>query len=104
MKEENYLEEMYSDPYFPNFLVDKVKVSLKKIESILEKGETDLNVIQGICDSSVIEINDLEAEFNEQDSELETVARDSIAVTVEDLFIHYGIELDIEEALREREW
>ncbi|MBP2966994.1 DUF5713 family protein, partial [Acinetobacter baumannii] len=75
-----------------------------KIYKVLANGETDLKVIQDICDSSVIEINDLEDEFDDNNSELETVARDSIAVTVEKILIQYNIDLDIEEALREREW
>jgi hypothetical protein len=30
MREEEYLKDMYSDPYFPDFLVDKIKESIKK--------------------------------------------------------------------------
>ncbi|MDT2745867.1 DUF5713 family protein [Vagococcus fluvialis] len=104
MREEEYLKDMYSDPYFPDFLVDKIKESIKKIYEVLESGETDLNTIQEICDSSVIEINDLEDEFEDNDSEIETVARNSIAVTVEKILVKYNIDLDIEEALRERDW
>lgn len=104
MREEDYLTDMYSDSYFPNFLVDKIKESIKKIYEVLENGETDLEVIQTVCDNSVIEINNLEDEFDNSDSEIETVARDSIAVTVEKILVKYNIDLDIEEALREREW
>ena len=104
MREEEYLKDMYSDPYFPDFLVDKIKESIKKIYEVLESGETDLNTIQEICDSSVIEINDLEDEFEDNDSEIETVARNSIAVTVEKILVKYNIDLDIEKALRERDW
>ncbi len=104
MREEDYLKDMYSDSYFPNFLVDKIKESIKKIYEVLENGEIDLEVIQSVCDNSVIEINNLEDEFDDNDSEIETVARDSIAITVEKILVKYNIDLDIEEALREREW
>lgn len=30
MREEEYLKDMYSNPYFPDFLVDKIKESIKK--------------------------------------------------------------------------
>lgn len=51
-----------------------------------------------------IGINDLEDEFYENESEIETVARDSIGVTVEYVLKWFGIDIDIEEAIREREW
>ena len=37
---------MYQDGYFPDFLVDKVKVELQKVIDLLENGETDTEVIQ----------------------------------------------------------
>ncbi|NDO70633.1 hypothetical protein FMM80_19070 [Schaedlerella arabinosiphila] len=40
------LDEMYQDGYFPDFLVDKVKVELQKVIDLLENGETDTEVIQ----------------------------------------------------------
>ncbi len=49
-------------------------------------------------------INDLQEEFDENDSEIETVARDSIGVTVEKILNYFGIDIDIEEAIRERDW
>ena len=49
-------------------------------------------------------INDLQEEFDKNDSEIETVARDSIGVTVEEILDYFGIDIDIEEAIRERDW
>ncbi len=45
--DENYilLEEMYSDGYFPDFLVDKVKKLICHVISLLESGETEKNII-----------------------------------------------------------
>ena len=51
-----------------------------------------------------MEINDLQEEFDENDSEIETVARDSIGVTVDYILKWFDISIDIEEAIREREW
>lgn len=104
--DKNYvlLEEMYADTYFPNFLVDKIKQLILEVVSILENGEQDKEIIQDHLDQMTLAINDLEDEFDENDSEIETVARDSIAVTVEYILNYYEIDIDIEEALREREW
>ena len=47
---------------------------------------------------------DLQEEFDENDSEIETVARDCIGVTVAYILEWFGIPIDIEEAIRERDW
>ena len=94
--DENYvlLEEMFEDDYYPKFLVEKVE---KLIRNVIE-------FFQKKLDEMTIGINDLEDEFYENESEIETVARDSIGVTVEYVLKWFGIDIDIEEAIREREW
>jgi hypothetical protein len=108
MKEfdQNYklLEEMYQDEYYPNFMVDKVKGELQKVIYLLEKGEKNTEIIQEKLDEAVCAINDLQEEFYENDSEIETVARDCIGVTVEYILKWFGIDIDTEEAIRERDW
>lgn len=100
-----YLKDMYNDDYYPKFLVDKVKNCIVEIVHFLEKGEyKDLEEVQEKLDEMTIKINELEEEFEENDSEIETVARDSIGVTVENILKYFEIDIDIEEAIREREW
>ena len=98
------LFEMYDDEYFPDFLVDKIKAELDKIEAVLAGGEKNTAIIQQHFDTMTRAINDLEAEFEENDSEIETVARESIGEAVDYLLQKYRIAIDLEEALREREW
>ncbi len=98
------LDEMYQDEYYPDFLVDKVKAELHKVINLLESGETDTEIIQEKLDEAVCAINDLQDEFDENDSEIETVARDCIGVTVGYILEWFGIPIDIEEAIRERDW
>lgn len=104
--DKNYklLDEMYQDEYFPNFLVDKVKGELQKVIDLLESGETDTEVVQEKLDEVVCVINDLQDEFDENDSEIETVARDCIGETVGCILEWFGIPIDTEEAIRERDW
>jgi len=98
------LDEMYQDEYYPDFLVDKVKDELQKVINLLESGESDIDVIQEKLDEVVCAINDLQDEFDENDSEIETVARDCIGITVAYILKWFDISIDIEEAIREREW
>ena len=98
------LDEMYQDDYYPASLVDKVKDELQKVIDLLENGETDPEVVQETLDEAVCGINDLQEEFDENDSEIETVARDCIGVTVAYILEWFGIPIDTEEAIRERDW
>ena len=104
--DKNYklLKEMYEDDYYPVFLVDKVRDELQKVIDLLETGETNTDVIQEKLDEVVCAINDLQEEFDENESEIETVARDSIGVTVDYILKWFGIPIDMEEAIRERDW
>ncbi len=99
-----YLEDMYKDEYFPNFLVDKVKYEIKKVVKFIESGEYTTGQIQSELDKMTIAINKLEEEFNENDSEIETTARESIGQTVEDILSYFKIDIDIETAIRKRNW
>ena len=99
-----YLSEMYQDEYFPNFLVDKLRDIIKATVSFIEEGDHTIEEIQGALDQMVLKINDLQEEFEENDSEIETIARDSIGITVEKILEFFEIDIEIEEAIREREW
>ncbi|MCI8646844.1 MAG: hypothetical protein HFE76_08680 [Firmicutes bacterium] len=98
------LEEMINDDYYPRFLVEKVKEPIMRVVQVLERGETDQAIIQEKLDEMTCAINELEEEFEENDSELETVARDSIGATVAYILDWFQIDIDVETAIRERDW
>lgn len=101
----NLLEEMYGDGYFPNHLVDRIKAILidvcRKIETGNPKNEKDLYVI---THAATEKINDLQEVFEDAESEIETVARDSIAVSFGKVATAYGFEEDLEELVATRDW
>lgn len=99
-----YLQDMYNDSYYPTFLVDRVKEQIQKMVQFLESGSYSNEMIQDELDKMTIAINDLEEEFDEHDSEIETVARDSIGTTVEAILQAFKVDIDIETAIRERVW
>ena len=102
--EELYLADMYQDGYYPDFLVDKVRALIVPVVASLEAGERGAKELQARFDAMTIGINDLEDEFLENDSEIETVARESIGQTVRELIDHFGLDMDVETAIRERDW
>ncbi len=98
------LDEMYRDPYYPDFLVDKIRDKLQKVIVLLESGATDVETVQDALDEAVRGINGLQEEFDENGSEIETVARDCIGETAAYILRWFGIPIDEEEAIRERDW
>ncbi len=95
---------MYNDEYFPDFLVDKIRDLIQNVIDFLETGERDLDKIQARFDEMTLAINDLEEEFEYNDSEIETVARDSIGGTVRYILKWFDIDIDVEDAIGERDW
>lgn len=104
--DENFvlLEEMYLDPYFPDFLVDKIRDLIKVLIKKLEDGERAPDEIQKELDEMTKKINDLEDEFFANNSEIESLARDSIASSIVYILSWYKVRIYIEDALRLRNW
>ena len=98
------LEDMYEGGYFPDFLVDKLRDLIENVITFLETGEQDLQKIQEKFDEMTLAANDLEEEFEENGSELETAARESIGATVAYILQWFEINIGVEDAIRERDW
>lgn len=99
-----WLPEMYADDYFPTSEVDKVKAAIQKVVAFLEQGEASTKKIQQKLDEMTLIINELQNDFAAHASEIETGARESIAETVERVLAYFEVNIDIEDALGERDW
>lgn len=99
------LQNMFEDTYYPQFLVEKIKWQFIHLIEFLESTDVrELSVIQDKLDEFTMSINSMQQEFWDQDSEIETVASESIANTLEYILDWFKIDVGIEDALREREW
>lgn len=98
------LYDMYEDTFFPDFLVDKIKALMENVIGFLETGEQDVTAIQKRFDEITLAINDLQEEFEENDSEIETGARECIGENVDYILRWFDIDLDVEDAIGERDW
>ena len=101
-----FLDEMYSDSYFPNFLVDKGKAILVYLcEQIETQNPADLAALYKLTHASTNAFNDLQEEFNDNESEIETAARDCIGMDFDFIASAYGYEnADLEELIAPRDW
>ena len=99
------LQNMFEDTYYPQFLVEKIKWQFIHLIEFLEGTDVrEVSLIQDKLDEFTIFINNLQQEFWDQDSEIETVASESIANTLEYILNWFEVDVGIEDALREREW
>jgi len=105
IKEYAFLECMYQDPYFPKFLVDKCKNILLGLCSKIETNKpSNLKELYKLTHSSTNELNDLQDEFFNNNSEIETGARECLAINFEFVAKSYGFEADVEELIATRDW
>ena len=100
-----FLDCMYNDSYFPKFLVDKCKnILLDLCESIETQKPKNLTELYKLTHKATNEINKLEVEFNENNSEIETRARECLGDNFEFISKSYGFDADVEELISTREW
>lgn len=103
-KDYSLLNDMYKDGYFPGFLVDKIKLLIQDVINFLETGEENLEKIQNKFNEMTEAINELQEEFEKNDSEIETSARESIGETIEYIIKWFDIDINTEDAIASREW
>jgi Family of unknown function (DUF5713) len=105
IRDHAFLADMYADDYFPKHLVDKCKAVLVELCDRIEKEQpNDLAALYQLTYSATEGINALQEEFEENDSDIETVARECIAADFAFIAQAYGFNADDEELIAPREW
>lgn len=105
MSSYSFLEGMYRDPYFPDFLVDRGKlILLQCCERIETTKPSTLDELYTITHAATEQFNELACAFYEHDSEIETAARDCIGTDFAFLAQAYGFDADPEELIAPRDW
>jgi Family of unknown function (DUF5713) len=106
LQDYKFLDEMYKDGYFPDHVVDMGKAILIRLcEKIESEKPSDLEELYKLSHAATDEFNDLQSVFEENESELETAARDCIGGDFEQIAIAYGFtDADVEELIATRDW
>ena len=100
-----FLKEMYNDSYFPDFLVDKGQAILIELcLDIQNKQPRDLKELYALTHSATDQFNRLADEFEQNDSEIETAAREAIALDFAIITDAYGFDAELEELIAPRHW
>ncbi|AJQ97798.1 DUF5713 family protein [Gynuella sunshinyii] len=100
------LQEMYRDDYFPNHLVDKLRdIILGVCADIETRQPENLPALYCITCQATEQINELQQAFEDSGSEIETAARDDIAMAFQLVAKTYGFDnADLEEMVATRDW
>lgn len=105
VRNHSFLKGMYEDSYFPDHLVDKGTDILVSLCAQIEAQQPqDLEELYQLTHAATDAFNDLQEEFEDNDSEIETVARDCIGQDFDFIAQAYGFEADVEELIATREW
>ncbi|MFD9000270.1 DUF5713 family protein [Streptomyces sp. NPDC059582] len=101
-----FLRGLYADDYYPDHVLDRGKaVLLTLCERIESERPADLTALYALTHAATEEFNDLEAEFEAADSEIETVAREEMAEDFAFVARAYGFTgADVEELIAPRDW
>ncbi len=100
-----WLAEMMDDDYFPDHLVAKGQQILIRLAEAVEAQHPDLAGLYVLGQAAAEEFNELQEEFFEAGSEIETAAREAIAEDFGFIADSYGYtDVDIEELIATRDW
>lgn len=98
------LADMRSDAYYPPFLVNEIAALLQNFMLYLQSGPHTYGEIQEQLDLLVEQINNMQQAFYDNGSDIETIARESIADTIYNILQKAQIQIEIEQAIRMRDW
>ncbi|MCX5359199.1 DUF5713 family protein [Streptomyces sp. NBC_00124] len=101
-----FLKALYADDYYPDQVLDRGReILLRLCERIEAERPADLAALYALTHAATEEFNDLEAAFDEADSEIETVAREEIGEQFWFIAHAYGFaDADSEELIATRDW
>ncbi|MCF5167520.1 hypothetical protein CCL09_22420 [Pseudomonas congelans] len=106
MAKYTFLKGMYQDEYFPDAVVKMCEdVLVNLCHEIEQQKPSDLDALYALTHKATEQINELEEVFEENGSEIETVARETIAEDFVRIADAYGFtDADIEELIAPRDW
>jgi hypothetical protein len=104
VREHVFLQAMLADRYFPKHLVGKGQDLLRLLAERIEREAPEGEAVYQLTRSTAQAFNELQEEFLAAGSEIETAARDAIGGDVEFILQAYGYDVDIEEAIANRDW
>jgi hypothetical protein len=104
VRDHTLLKPMLTDAYYPGHLVAKGQDFLRQLAERIEREAPEGEAVCILTQATTEAFNQLQEEFWQADSEIETVAREAIAADVKFILEAYGYEVNIEKAITNRDW
>ena len=105
LKNYPFLKGMYTDGYFPDFLVDKgVQILVRLCEAIETQQPKDVESLLVLTHAATNEFNLLAEEFVANDSDFETEAREITGADFDYIVKAYGFNVNVEDVIATRDW
>ena len=106
IKADQFLQALYDDPYFPDQAVVKVEAVLRDLCVDIEReNPATLDDLYLLTCAATDKVNDLQDDFLEADSQIETFAREVICEAFDVIANAYGFDdADSEELTASRDW
>ncbi|WP_433544060.1 DUF5713 family protein (plasmid) [Streptomyces sp. CA-294286] len=106
VEERVFLRALYGSDYYPDRVLDKGRAILRELCARIEAEKpADLAALYALTEVATEQFNDLEAEFEAEGSQIETVAREEIAEDFWFVACAYGFaDADVEKLIAAREW
>ncbi len=98
------LEELYEDSFYPDFLIDKIKYLLEDFINFVEQKPKNMADVGDKIYDLIQNANSLQYEFLDNDSEYDNIARECLIRNLEYIIQWFHLQINLEEALAEREW
>ena len=99
-----FLEELYEDSRYPDFLIDKIKYMLEDFINYLETNPQNIQEVEDKIYDLIMSVNALQYDFINNDSEFDNFARDCLIRNIEYITQWFNKSIDVEKVLAEREW
>lgn len=102
---EDLLLPMFDDEYYPDILVAELKQLIEQFAKKVQKPALAEQDIYRYAHQTVIEINEMQPQFEDLDSSLDDSAADDIAEAMMMVAQEAGyLDLEMEELVMNREW
>ena len=106
MSSHAFLKDMYADGFYPDELVRQCEEILRDLCREIEAQQpANLAALYALTHAATERLNDMQDAFAEQESELETGAREAFGADFETIAHAYGFAAaDVEELIAPRDW
>lgn len=98
------LEALYEDPYYPDFLLDKIKLLEQDFINYVEDNPTGISDVANHVYDVIVNAAQLQDEFLDNESEFDSLARERLIQDLEYIVNWYHLPIKVEEVLSQREW